>query len=262
MLECTTEATAQLPQNCRALIRCCVNQLEQTRLSKPAQLRPPETIIAITLTLVAGYVDAAGFLKLGGIYVANMSGNSVAIGIRTAEKAWPELAFRLWPVACYTLGLICARAGANLATSFHLRRIAAPFFLLETILLLLFMQSMEANSGIFFAALAMGVQAATISRFNGVTVYTAFVTGSLVRFAETFSEWLGGLLKPDREPRKQALRDAFWFLAVWLAYVCGAAIGAAAFIAAGVKTVLFACGVLIALAIRDLIHPAEFNTEA
>ena len=152
MLECTTEATAQLPQNCRALIRCCVNQLEQTRLSKPAQLRPPETIIAITLTLVAGYVDAAGFLKLGGIYVANMSGNSVAIGIRTAEKAWPELAFRLWPVACYTLGLICAtRAGANLAASFHLRRIAAPFFLLETILLLLFMQSMEDKFRGFFS---------------------------------------------------------------------------------------------------------------
>ena len=38
--------------------------------------------IAGFLTWIAGFVDAVGFLALVQIYTANMSGNSVAIGIR------------------------------------------------------------------------------------------------------------------------------------------------------------------------------------
>ncbi|MBV9760400.1 MAG: DUF1275 family protein [Acidobacteriaceae bacterium] len=38
------------------------------------------------ITWLAGYVDAVGFLSLSHIYTANMSGNSVAVGIQLASR--------------------------------------------------------------------------------------------------------------------------------------------------------------------------------
>src|SRR5438128_787088 len=42
------------------------------------------TLFAAAFTCIAGCVDAVGYLCLGKIYVANMSGNIVALGINPA----------------------------------------------------------------------------------------------------------------------------------------------------------------------------------
>src|SRR5260370_16290018 len=81
-------------------------------LSPPAR----DTAQATILTLIAGIADAMGYITMGGVFAANMTGNTVLAGIAAAQRndtdAWyhlaPLLAFfpgamlsplllRLWP---------------------------------------------------------------------------------------------------------------------------------------------------------------------
>jgi uncharacterized membrane protein YoaK (UPF0700 family) len=223
-----------------------------------AKLQPSGVSFAILLTLVAGYVDAIAFLRFGGIYVANMSGNSVAVGIHAAQGAWLTVLQRLLPIGSYVIGLLCARILVNFAGS--MRRMVMLLLLIEVGLLALFMETPARPAAILFAGLAMGVQSATITRFDGVSLYTAFVTGSLVKFAEAISEWLRGWTGHDAALRRDASLDSLWFLSVWVAYLGGAGLGTAALAVAGMKVIVWACLVLAALAAFDAAMPVHVGT--
>ena len=228
----------------------------------PAKLDPLQTAMAILLTLTAGYVDAIGFLKLDGIYTANMSGNSIAIGLHAALHDWPTVLERVLPVACYAAALVLTRIVIDVARTLQFRRMLAASLGIEILFLLVFMRTADLNAGIVFASAAMGIQAATISRFNGVTVHTAFVTGSLIKMAESFSEWILTWFKSQPGKSRQASKDAAWFTGVWAAYVLGAAAGALLYALAGIDSVGVACVVLTVLSIPDLLHPMKFDTRA
>ena len=64
---------------------------------------------AVVLTLIAGYVDAIGYLRLGGIYVANMSGNSIAVRIHSGLGPISTVLHRLLPIGAYVVGLLITR---------------------------------------------------------------------------------------------------------------------------------------------------------
>ena len=44
-----------------------------------------KTSLLLTLAFAAGYVDALGYLGLGGVFTANMTGNTVLLGILLAH---------------------------------------------------------------------------------------------------------------------------------------------------------------------------------
>lgn len=118
--------------------------------SKAARLKGPEMSLAVLLTVLAGYIDAIGYLKLKGIYVANMSGNSISVGLHAASAHWSIVITRLWPVFSYVLGLITARILVDLARTHGFRRTAAPPFLLEIACLFLFFVGTQAHK-VFFS---------------------------------------------------------------------------------------------------------------
>lgn len=45
----------------------------------------PRHMLAIGLAAQAGFIDALGFLKLGGLFVSFMSGNSTRLGVGIAS---------------------------------------------------------------------------------------------------------------------------------------------------------------------------------
>ncbi len=53
-------------------------------------------IQATLLTIVAGIADAVGYITMGGVFAANMTGNTVLAGIAAAQRdytdAWHHLA--------------------------------------------------------------------------------------------------------------------------------------------------------------------------
>lgn len=45
-------------------------------------------MLAATLSALAGYVDAVGFMTLGGFFVSFMSGNSTRLGVGLSSGEW------------------------------------------------------------------------------------------------------------------------------------------------------------------------------
>src|SRR5260370_35851177 len=74
--------------------------------------------LASALSALAGYVDAIGFLHLGGLFVSFMSGNSTRMGVSLAEGQWLHAAKALGLIALFVTGpaagrLIVLGRGAN-----------------------------------------------------------------------------------------------------------------------------------------------------
>jgi len=223
---------------------------ERNPVHSPENLRWPDTIAALMLTLASGYIDAIGFLRLGGIYVANMSGNSVALGMHSAEKDWPVVLFRILPLACFVCSLLCTRLSIDLGAPLLSNRVAAPPLFVEAVFLVFFAESRSVNTGIFFAATAMGIHAGTLNRFNGITVHTAFVTGTLVKFAESLAASLIACVR--RTGARQDSQAAIWFAGLWCAYVAGAIAGLLLLGVHGPRAAMIACVPLLAVALMDV----------
>src|SRR6266545_4772058 len=77
--------------------------------------------VAFPLAVVAGYVDAVGFLTLAGLFVAHMSGNTVRLGVFVGDGDWSLAAQRLVPIIVFTLGV-----AGGIALVEALRRRSAP----------------------------------------------------------------------------------------------------------------------------------------
>src|SRR6202521_5637443 len=60
--------------------------------------------LACALSALAGYVDAIGFLHLGGLFVSFMSGNSTRMGVSLAEGHWLSAIEALGLIALFVAG--------------------------------------------------------------------------------------------------------------------------------------------------------------
>lgn len=221
---------------------------------------PSLIILAVALTAIGGYVDAVGYLTLDRLYIANMSGNSVSLGMEAVRTNWPEVLRRGSTIASYFAGLLASRIIVTYAQRRQVHRIAWWVLAMEIGLLSAF----SIRPVIFLAAFAMGLQTATLSRFNGVIVYTSFVTGTLVKLAENVALcfwWLRDRTRPAGGFFSQrCTRESAWFASVWSAYVVGAIMGTSALERFGLGCLSFPTIVLAGLIVIDIVRPAELES--
>ena len=221
---------------------------------QPGPLTNVEKVcLALAMTWAAGFVDLVGYFSLYGIYTANMTGNTVAMARHLSQLEWAGVVRRGWPILTFVFGLIL---GAFIYEAEERRRIKVPFppaIGLEALLIAIFIAAAIGNNFRadippqpafkFFAmvallAVAMGLQNVVIRKVGGLNVYTTFVTGSLVKFAENLSLYLfwlhdrtrgrlrSRLVKVIRmSPRSIPLRRAALTLGLWIAYLIGAVCG-------------------------------------
>lgn len=232
-------------------------------------------VLAAFLTWIAGFVDAVGYLSLRKIYTANMSGNSVAVGIEWASRNWPELAWRLWPVVTYVAGLLFCRILLEIGARERIRSIASIAFLFEIALLVpaLLAHLPGASVGVALLAAAMGIQNGALTHFSSLTVHTGFVTGTLVKFAEEFTKyltWAFDHVRSSREPlrnfaaqslKQRHLKIALLLAFIWFAYIVGAVCGALGDYAAAMKALVIPVAALAALVLVDLRWPLALREE-
>ncbi|MGH7931837.1 MAG: YoaK family protein [Candidatus Binataceae bacterium] len=212
--------------------------------------------IALILTWAAGFVDLVGYISLYGIYVAHMTGNTVSLARHVSREEWSGCARRGWPIATFIFGLVL---GAVVADAEKRRVIRVPFPALTTMEIVLVAIFLWAGSGNGFWAIippqpagkfylmvalltiAMGIQNVAIRSVGGLNVYTTFVTGSLVKFAESLSTYLFWLRERTRKRarsrrrvwrviaasrRQPSLRRAALTFSLWLVYLGGGICGA------------------------------------
>lgn len=209
--------------------------------------------LAFAMTWAAGFVDLVGFVSLYGLYTSHMTGNTVGMAREISLLDWPGVVRHGWPIATFVFGLML---GAFIYEAEKRRSIPVPFppaILLEAILLGIFIAAATGTNfkadippqpaAKFFLMVAllavpMGIQNVVIRKVGGINVYTTFVTGSLVKFAESLSEYLFWLRDRTRgrfrvrilkalrvTPRLVTAQHAALTFGLWVIYLTGGVCG-------------------------------------
>lgn len=171
--------------------------------------------LAVALAMLAGYVDATGFLSVGSYFVSFMSGNSTRLGIGLGKGDFRYALVTAGVVVLFVLGVML---GALVSRWAGPRRKPAVLYVVAALLAVAALcESAEvARFGTATMLLAMGAANAAFQRRGEVSVGVTYVTGALVRMGHRLTAaLLGG-------PRWAWLPYAF----LWLGLVLGAAAGA------------------------------------
>jgi uncharacterized membrane protein YoaK (UPF0700 family) len=236
---------------CRAAFRRAHGHIASEAMRDTPRLSSTGKIpAALLLTAIGGFVDAVGWISLSQVFTANMSGNSIHVGMNIGLLNF----WVLRPFACalvaFVSGLIVTRVLVEAAARGGVKRIASATLMFEGLLLLAFARATpemhaghisDQNSLLYFGLIAalgfaMGVQTATLTHIGPLTVYTTFVTGCLTMFSESFAHtlfWIHDSIKRGRSVTQTLARlsesedaaAAFLLFCVWSCYVVGAALG-------------------------------------
>jgi uncharacterized membrane protein YoaK (UPF0700 family) len=200
--------------------------------------------LAVCLSALAGYVDAVGYMALGGFFVSFMSGNTTRLGVGIARHG-PDVAMAGGLIGTFVLGVVIAsligaaagpaRKQAVLALMTGLIILAATCGTTGHILI-----------AAFLVALAMGTENAVFERDGEVTIGLTYMTGTLVKAGQQVAAALRG--------------GAPWkwlpFVLLWAALALGAVTGAFAWNAFAIDALWLAVavGALLTLAAGLLDH--------
>ena len=194
------------------------------------------TLLACALSALAGYVDAIGFLHLGGLFVSFMSGNSTRMGVSLAEGQWWSALESLALIALFVVG---AGAGSLMVLGRGTNR--QPWVLLAEALLLAAAALGYAlglsRVAVTAIVLAMGLENAVFQIHGGGGLGLTYVTGALVKVGQLAAVALTGGARWGWVPN----------LLLWAALVAGALCGAAAYHWINLAAIWFAAGGALAL---------------
>jgi len=195
--------------------------------------RRRDIALAIGSSALAGYVDAMGFLSLGGFFVSFMSGNSTRLAVGVAGvPAEALIAARL--IASFLAGVIAGSLIGRFAGA------SRKSVVLVVVAGLLAAGAITAGIGaadlaVLFVAAAMGAENTTFERDGEVSIGLTYMTGTLVKLGQRIAGALTG------GPRLAWLPYAL----LWLGLVAGAIAGAMVWPLVGLGGLWF--GAVIAL---------------
>jgi uncharacterized membrane protein YoaK (UPF0700 family) len=199
--------------------------------------RRRDVALAAGLSGVAGYVDAIGFLKLGGFFVSFMSGNSTRLGVGIATGQWAMVRTALTLIGLFVVGVV---AGALVARKTGEGR-RSVILALEAVLLTAAATLISAGfdaAGVAAMVLAMGAENAVFQRNGDVGVGLTYMTGALVKAGQRIAAALTGGDRWAWGP----------YALLWAGLSLGGALGAAAYLRVGVLALWAAAGLIAILA--------------
>lgn len=190
-------------------------------MRRRCQMTFPVVLRRITcLGLVGGYLNAIGFLDLGGLYPAAMTGNTTQLGVAIVTLDWPRALLIGSTVFCFFAG--------GLTSSLLQRVLVHPAF--ELLLMIVMVMSAQAVRitmadpmpwELPLLAFTLAMQGETVTRFAGSALQTVVVTSTLLKFADGL---VGRYLK-YHEGDRTALGDVVTAGVAWLTYLGGAGLG-------------------------------------
>src|SRR5215831_2238876 len=106
--------------------------------TRDAVKAPYHLWVAIALTWIAGFVDVIGYMVLYRVFVANMTGNTIALGRGLVEGDWGLVLRRGFAIPMFVLGLMVSRLVLHLSQEKSAPRVAGVLFGVESLLLVTF----------------------------------------------------------------------------------------------------------------------------
>ena len=194
-------------------------------------------LLAICLSALAGFVDALGFIKLGGFFVSFMSGNSTraGVGVMTVSKdALTALSLIALFVTGVVIGSLVAHAAGQRRKPIVLLVVAALLASGAAFDLLVFERMAVAA-----IVMAMGAANTIFQRDGEVSIGVTYMTGTLVKTGQRIAAALLGHNRFDWVP---------YFL-LWFGLFAGAIAGAATYPVLELQGLWIAAGIAAALSV-------------
>ena len=152
--------------------------------------RKRDIALAVGSSALAGYVDAIGFLSLGGYFVSFMSGNSTRLAVGLAGlPAEALIAGRL--IASFLVGVIAGSLIGRMAGEWRRPVVLA----LVAAMLAAAAGTASVNApdlAVLFVAAAMGAENTTFERDGEVSIGLTYMTGALVKLGQRIAGALTG----------------------------------------------------------------------
>jgi uncharacterized membrane protein YoaK (UPF0700 family) len=201
------------------------------------KLNRGERLLATLLGLLAGFVDAIGFIALGGFFVSFMSGNTTRMGVSLVLDVTDAI-IAASLIGCFVIGVIAGSAAGHAAG--HRRKPVVLALVAALLMAAPLVEPFGARSlTIGAVTAAMGAVNAVFEHQGDVRFGLTYMTGALVKAGQRLALALRGGPRFDWAP----------YLLQWSALAVGAALGAAAYPAAGLSGLWIAAAVAIALAL-------------
>lgn len=204
--------------------------------------------LATGLSALAGYIDAIGFISLGGFFVSFMTGNTTRLGIDLARGNPQGIAVAGGVLATFVGGVV---AGALIAKAAG--RWRRPAVLGWVTLCLAAAAILDGRGNMLPSVgalvLAMAASNSVFQRNGEVTIGVTYMTGTLVKMGQQIANALTG------GPKLAWLRN----FTLWLGLALGAVAGAAAYDAVGSSAIWFAAFACALFALGSLTLPQDID---
>ena len=181
-------------------------------LSPPAR----DTAQATILTVIAGIADAVGYITMGGVFAANMTGNTVLAGIAAAQRDYTDAWHHLAPLLAFFMGAMLSRLLLRLT-----HKPTAGLLVEAALLAIVGFLTLDREVAVMIVAVAMGVQASAITHFAGSAVSTVVVTSTLARTADALLDRLWS----SEKKQLPAVTNLPLLGFTWMGYLVGAVAG-------------------------------------
>jgi len=211
---------------------------------------------AITLALIAGYVDGYA-LRVFGIYVSFMSGNTTMTGIGVGEGHFMAALAPALAIAGFVVGSFVG----NWFVHSEVKQSRRLLFLASAVLIACFIAisltpSAHANLSLPMLSVAMGMLNPAVSRVGAEPISLTFVTGTLNKIGDHFALGVRHAKLPDAQgPWDTHFRRAALEASLWMGFLVGATLSGAASRYFGVVELVPASVALLAFAFVNRAEP-------
>ncbi len=181
-------------------------------------LPPPHRALALSLAVLAGYVDSLGFLQLGGVFVSFMSGNSTRLAASLAEGRWAAASGLAGILILFVMGSFF---GALIARGRQGRSRSRVLAFEGGLLTLAALASWTGHKpvAIGLMVMAMAAENSVFLRNGEVAVSLTYMTGTLVKLGQSLAAAVMGGDRWGFGP----------YLVLWAGLTGGAVVGALTF---------------------------------
>ena len=211
--------------------------------------------LSLGLAFVGGYGDAASFV-LAKTFTGHVTGNLVLAAIAVAAHDWRATLAPLSAIITFLIGILLSVLIVRPLKKWSSWPLLPTVMGIEVILLIA--ASLALSSGlphgvgifVIFLSLALGLQNGAFRRVGGISVHTTYLTGMITSLISTEAEQYSSEEVPHdvraHDPKIELLSG------IWIAFVVGAASGAASVLHFGTLGMLGAALLLIPLTLREV----------
>ena len=177
----------------------------------------PTLSLGLLLTASAGFIDAVGFIELGGYYTSFMSGNTTQLGASIALGHLTALVLPLSLITMFFAGSIVGSLLGLTSTRWGPSAVLALVLVVLATALTLSLTGFSGAQSMIVLAGAAGAQNAILPPKGAARLGTTFVTGTLFAAGQDFARALR-----HQAPRWRWMQH----LLVWASLLVGGLLGA------------------------------------